>query len=86
MKDDQTKGQKLLYTGTSLEKYLYVKNKLDANGISYMQRTRQDEKFSSFLYRLFVIGVGSLGMSEERELRYTIYVKEKDFERAKKLI
>ena len=72
--------QKLLYAGTSLEQYLAVKQKLDVNGIAYTEQTRQKEKFPQFLYRLFAIGVGSLGTAQERELRYTIYVKEADFE------
>lgn len=85
MEKNKLSGYKQLYSGDCLETYLSIKGTLDANGIVYTDHAK-GESILSFFYRLFVIGVGSLGLASERTTHYSIYVREEDYGRAYTLI
>jgi len=78
--------ERILYSGNSLDTYLSLKMQLDKNGIPYNEHSRPNENFFYFIYRLFIIGIGSLGISSEHIVHYNIYVKETDYNKAKQLI
>lgn len=85
MRKNKYSGYKQLYSGDSLETYLSIKGTLDANGIPYTDYAK-GESLLSFFYRLFVIGVGSLGLASERTVHYSIHVREQDYPHAQSLI
>lgn len=85
MQKNKYSGYKQLYSDDSLETYLSIKGTLETNGIPYADHAK-GESILSFFYRLFVIGVGSLGLTSERTVHYSIYVREQDYPRALTLI
>lgn len=86
MRKTTSPSDKLLYSGDSLDIFLSIKSKLDTNGIAYEEGSKPKENFLSFLYRLILTGVGSLGLSSEHAAAYTIYVSAADYETAKRLL
>lgn len=80
------KEKKILYTGTSLESFLLIKNKLDSNGIKYFESTKKNDSWFRFFLQLFFIGTGSYGMNGEHVMHYYIYVEMEDYNVASQLI
>ncbi len=80
------KEKKILYTGTSLESFLLIKNKLDSNGIKYLESTKKNDSWFRFFLQLFFIGTGSYGMNGEHVMHYYIYVETEDYNAASQLI
>ncbi|EXG85785.1 hypothetical protein K413DRAFT_2584 [Clostridium sp. ASBs410] len=80
------KEKKILYTGTSLESCLFIKNKLDSNGIKYLESTKKNDNWFRFILQLFFIGTGSYGMNGEHIMHYNIYVETEDYSAASQLI
>ncbi|EXG87781.1 hypothetical protein K413DRAFT_4680 [Clostridium sp. ASBs410] len=80
------KEKKILYTGTSLESFLLIKNKLDSNGIKYLESTKKNDSWFRFLLQLFFIGTGSYGMNGEHVMHYCIYVETEDYNAASQMI
>jgi hypothetical protein len=80
------KEKKLLYSGTSLESFLFIKNKLDSNGIKYLGSTKKNDSWFRFFLQLFFIGTGSYGMNGEHVMHYYIYVETEDYSAASQLI
>ena len=75
----------LYYQEISLEEFLALKNKLDANRITYRERNKKKLGLVSFLTQLFTSSPGTYGMMGERSVQYFLYVDAKDLERAMKL-
>lgn len=62
------------------------KNKLDSNGIKYLESTKKNDSWFRFLLQLFFIGTGSYGMNGEHVMHYCIYVETEDYDAASQLI
>lgn len=75
----------LYYQGISLEEYITLKNKLDANGIAYRESNKKKLGFFAFLVQLFTSSFGTTGMLGERNMEYFLYVDKKDYDKALKL-
>lgn len=80
------KERKILYKGTNLDTFLFIKNKLDSNGIKYFESNKTNGNWFIFFIQLFMIGTGSYGMTGERVMHYYIYVESEDYEAAIHLI
>lgn len=79
-------NQKLLYSGTSLEIFLRLKNQLEQLQIEYTVSEKKNDNWLNFLLQLVVIGTGSRGMNREREIHYSIYVSPEDYDKASALL
>lgn len=77
--------KKILYNGTSLESFLSIKNKLDSNGIKYVESKKKNDSWFRFFFQLFYIGTGSYGMNGEHVMHYYIYVDTEDYSAASQL-
>lgn len=82
----QQSNKVILYSGNSLETYLSIKSKLEINKIKFIEQAKSNDNFWGFIYKLFIVGRGSLGLPYEHETKYTIYVKTEDYDKAKQLL
>jgi hypothetical protein len=78
-------GERLLYSGDSLDEYLKVINLLEQHHIKFTKQQKNHDSWLSFLL-LQVIGTGSYGMHGERTVTYKIYVNSNIYDEAKTLI
>ena len=79
-------NHQILYEGDSLDQYLYIKQILQENHISYNEKIKSGNPLLHFLTLFFVTGRGSLGLNRERANVYCIYVECAKFEAARALI
>lgn len=80
------KERKILYSGTSLELFLTIKNKLDSNGVKYFETHKKNDSWLRFILQLIFIGTGSYGMNGEHVMHYSIYVNVEDYLKAFQLM
>lgn len=79
-------NDRILYEGSSLEQYLYIKRILQENHIPYKEKIKSGNNLLHFLTLFFVTGRGSFGLNRERDNVYCIYVNRAEFETARTLI
>ena len=77
---------KLLYTTTSLEEFVAIKNKLQNKSIKFSEQTKKNNKTGLFLFQLFSSSTATAGMNGEHDINYCIFVDEQDYQKAQKVI
>ena len=77
---------RLLCTVTSIEKFCLIKNRLNSNGIAYLEETVGNHKPGTFLTQLFLNSHATYGMHGEHDISYSAYVDNSVFEKAISLI
>lgn len=74
-------NMKLLYQGNTLEAYLGLRGKLDTWGIPYDTTNKKNGSWVDFFTMIFFRATAMVGRNGEREMTYTIYVKNEDYQK-----